>query len=54
MLKGGYAARATMMLELVTNKGQRQKDYMFKHSITPNAHQMVRGAPVRLLKESLL
>ena len=54
MLEGGYAARATMTLTLVTNKGQRQKDYKFKHSISPNSQIMVRGAPVRLLRQLML
>ena len=54
VLKGGYAARATMTLSLVTNKGQRQKDYKFNHAITPNAHVMVRSAPIRLLRQLML
>ena len=35
MLEGGYAARATMTLTLVTNKGQRQKDYQFLAHLLP-------------------
>ena len=54
MLPGGYAARATMTLELVTNKGQRQKDYHFKHAISPNALVMVRCSTVRILRMLVL
>ena len=47
----GHAAKVTMTLDLATNKGHRQRDYKFKHAITPNARQMVRSAPVRILRQ---